>query len=159
MYIQQVMSKQATKREAAEDVIARECLGVRVRLLSRMVTSLYDDALRPLGLTVSQMNMLVVVAKRGSTNPGEVGRTLHMEKSTVSRNLDRMRKHGWVAVLPGDSGRTHCLEVTAKGRSLLNRSLPLWRKAQQSALALLGEGGAEAVRQTAMRVWSQDRAG
>ena len=80
------------------DLIASECLAVRVRLLSRTITGIYDEALRPLGLTVGQMNILVVVAKRGPVSPGEVARRLNMEKSTVSRNIDRMAKRGWLTV-------------------------------------------------------------
>ena len=42
--------------------MAAECLGARVRLLSRTVTHLYDQAFRPLGVKAAQMNVLVVVA-------------------------------------------------------------------------------------------------
>jgi hypothetical protein len=51
------ISKEASKR------IARECIAVRVRLLNRVITSLYDDALRPLGITVSQLNLLVAICR------------------------------------------------------------------------------------------------
>ena len=78
----------------AADIIAADCLSVRVRLLSRTITAIYDDALRPLGLTAGQLNVLVVIAKRGPISPGEIARRLNMEKSTVSRNLARMRDNG-----------------------------------------------------------------
>ena len=51
------------------DAIARSCIAVRLRLLNRVVTNLYDDALRPLGLKVSQLNLLVVTAKLGLARP------------------------------------------------------------------------------------------
>ena len=50
------------KHSPAIDAIARTCIAVRLRLLNRVVTNLYDDALRPLGLKVSQVNILVVMA-------------------------------------------------------------------------------------------------
>ena len=53
------------KTTPAIDAIARTCIAVRLRLLNRVVTNLYDDALRPLGLKVSQLNLLVVTAKLG----------------------------------------------------------------------------------------------
>ena len=56
----------------AADRIAVDCLAVRVRLLNRTITSIYDDALRPLGLTAGQLNVLVVIAKRGPISPGEI---------------------------------------------------------------------------------------
>src|SRR2546425_10479862 len=54
------------------DTIARNCIAVRLRLLNRVVTNLYDDALRPLGLKVSQLNLLVVTAKLGLAQPAKV---------------------------------------------------------------------------------------
>src|SRR5881409_628547 len=52
------------------DTIARTCIAVRLRLLNRVVTNFYDDALRPLGLKVSQLNILIVTAKPGPARPG-----------------------------------------------------------------------------------------
>ena len=51
------------------DTISRTCIAVRLRLLNRVVSSFYDDALRPLGLKVSQMNILTVTAKLGLARP------------------------------------------------------------------------------------------
>ena len=47
------------------EMIAGDCLAVRIRLLNRTVTNIYDQALRPLKVKVSQLNVLIVVAKRG----------------------------------------------------------------------------------------------
>ena len=86
------------------DLIASECLAVRVRLLNRTITGIYDEALRPLGLTTGQLNILVLVAKLGPVAPGEVARKLNMEKSTVSRNIERMQRHGWLTVTKASNG-------------------------------------------------------
>ena len=51
------------------DTIAWECIAVPMRMLNRVVTKIYDDALRPLGLKVSQMNILVATAKFGIVRP------------------------------------------------------------------------------------------
>ena len=51
----------------AEDVMSRECLVVRLRLLNRVVTNIYDDALRPWGVKASQLNILVVMRSLRST--------------------------------------------------------------------------------------------
>ena len=64
------------------ETIAGECLAARVRLLNRTVTNIYDDALRPLGVKVSQLNVLIVVALGGPISPGEVARQLNIEKNT-----------------------------------------------------------------------------
>ena len=130
---------------SAADRIAGECLGTRVRLLNRTITGIYDEALRPMGLTSGQLNLLVVVAKRGPLSPGEVALRMNMEKSTVSRNLDRMRHNGWVRVGQADAGRKQVLTLTRGGRNLIEKCLPAWDEAQTRARAVLGQGGAKSI--------------
>ena len=132
-----------TTRDA--DALNQECIADKMRLLNRVITSLYDDALRPVGLTTSQMNIMVVVAKYGQARPIQVGDWLRMEKSTLSRNVNRIRKQGWLRAVPGDHGRSIQFELTAKGQMILKKGLPLWRHAQQKARALLGDHGVKEV--------------
>ena len=88
-------------RPTAAEVIAEECLAVRVRTLNRAVTALYDEALRPHGLRVGQLNLLVAVARLGTAKPRDFCRTLQMDKTTVSRGIEVMRRNGWLEL--GDS--------------------------------------------------------
>ncbi len=151
-----IMTTDANQSEQpAADLIAGECLAVRVRLLNRTITGIYDEALRPLGMTVGQLNILVAVAKLGPISPGDVARRLNMEKSTLSRNVDRMRSHGWVVVLPGESGRNQLLGISPKGRKLLEKAVPLWKEAQARAKAMLGQRGARSIHRVADAVWAQ----
>ena len=71
---------------------------MRVRYLNRTLTSVYDDAFRPFGITASQVNLLVAIINQGSMSPVTLGNLLNIEKSTVSRNLERMRKAGWIEI-------------------------------------------------------------
>src|SRR5215510_265785 len=98
------------------ETIVRECIAVRVRLLNRVITSLYDDALRPLGLKVSQLNILVVAAKMGLARPAVVCEVLQLDASTLSRNVDRMRERGWLEVVPGEDARMQPFRMTDRGK-------------------------------------------
>jgi DNA-binding MarR family transcriptional regulator len=118
--------------------VARECFALRVQALSRVVSRLYDEALRPLGLTTNQMSILTVLANMGTAPPRAVGAYLHMEKSTVSRTVKRMREQKWVREEPGADARSVRLALTEKGRALLVRAVPLWERAQARARELLG---------------------
>src|SRR5262245_1278587 len=133
------------------ETIVRECIAVRVRLLNRVVTSLYDDALRPLGLKVSQLNILVAAAKLGRARPAVVCEILQLDTSTLSRNVERMRKNGWIETVADDDARMQPFRLTAKGRRLLDRAVPAWRQAQQKAIELLGEHGVAVLTKTAGR--------
>ena len=148
-------TKNTKSVERAADLIAGECLAVRVRLLNRTISAIYDDALRPLGLTAGQLNILVLIEKRGPLSPGEVARRLNMEKSTVSRNIERMRKNGWVTATSSGSGRGQELALTGQGKTLLEQSVPAWEEAQTRARAVLGQRGAESIHSLGNAVWSR----
>ena len=86
--------------QAMIDKVANECVAVRLRMLNRVVTNIYDDALRPLDLKVSQMNILVAAAKMGTARAIDVCEHLHLDVSTLSRNVERMKARGWQVLPP-----------------------------------------------------------
>ena len=149
------MTTNAKTIESITEEMGEECIGVRVRLLNRVITKIYDDALRPLGITTNQMSILISMLRKGFSTPSEIGNFLKMEKSTLSRNLDRMRKSGWLAILAGEDGRSQCLRMTPKGKRVVEKSWPLWRSAQKKAKKVLGECGAASVCDTADSVWAE----
>jgi DNA-binding MarR family transcriptional regulator len=140
------------KNSPAIDAIARNCIAVRLRLLNRVVTNLYDDALRPLGLKVSQLNILVVTAKLGLARPAKVCDILQLGPSTLSRNVERMRTKSWLEVVPGEDARTQPFRLTTQGKRLLERAVSAWEQAQQQAAELLGEDGVALLTKTARKL-------
>ena len=140
------------KLDQAVDHIARSCIAVRLRLLNRVVTGLYDDALRPLGLKVSQLNILVVAAKLGLARPADVCNLLQLDASTLSRNVERMRTKGWLEIVPGEDARTQPFRLTAQGTRLLERAVPAWEHGQQSAGELLGSDGTALLNKAAKKL-------
>src|SRR6516162_8792619 len=134
------------------DVIARNCVAVRLRLLNRVVTNIYDDALRPLGLKVSQLNILVVAAKLGLARPARVCDILQLDPSTLSRNVERMRAHGWLEVVPDEDARTQPFRLTTQGRRLIEKAVPAWEEAQRQAIELLGNEAIALIDKAAKKV-------
>jgi len=118
--------------------MSQECVARRLRQVNRTVTRLYDEALRPHGLTVNQLNILAVIISEKQIRPGQLGQALGMEKSTVSRTVDRMVGKGWLKVAPGQDSRTQLLTVTAKGHQLLISVTPVW-DALQSGILTTGD--------------------
>src|ERR1700726_1572055 len=102
------------------DTISRTCIAVRLRLLNRVVTNFYDDALRPLGLKISQLNILIATAKLGEARPAQVCEILQLDTSTLSRNVERMRANGWIEIVPDlEDARMQPFRLTARGRGLI----------------------------------------
>ena len=62
------IERKLSKQETA-DRMAHECIAVRVRLINRVITALYDEALRPFELRISQANILAAIAKMGEARP------------------------------------------------------------------------------------------
>ena len=114
-----------TKDIPKPTLIARDCIAVRMRLLNRVITGVYDDALRPLGLKTSQLNILVATAYLGLARPAEICRRLKMDLSTLSRNVERMRARGWIEVHEDEKdARAHPFRVSGKGPPALGESVP-----------------------------------
>jgi DNA-binding MarR family transcriptional regulator len=123
------------------DTISRTCIAVRLRLLNRVVSSFYDDALRPLGLKVSQMNILTVTAKLGLARPAQVCDILQLDPSTLSRNVRPLQAHGWLEIVPDEDARAQPFRLTAQGKRLIEKAIPAWEAAQRRAGDLLGSEG------------------
>ena len=134
------------------DTIAGTCIAVRLRLLNRVVTNYYDEALRPLGLKVSQLNILIVTAKLGLARPAQVCEILQLDASTLSRNVERMRAHGWLEVVPDKDARTQPFRLTAQGKRLIEKAVPAWEEAQRQATKLLGDEGIALLDRAAKRL-------
>src|SRR5437763_4412277 len=104
------------------DTISRTCIAVRLRLLNRVVTNLYDDALRPLGLKVSQLNILIVTARLGLARPAQVCDILQL-------------------VVPDEDARGQPFRLTPQGRRPMKNAVPAWEEAHRRAKELLGDEG------------------
>ncbi len=152
------MARKKDNTSAAE-MIARECLGVRMRILNRAITAVYDEALRPHGLRVGQLNILVGVSRMGPARPGDLCRFLRMDKSTLSRDVELMRRNGWLEVDESSDKRARPLRISAEGQALLEAVVPAWRHAQGRVEAMLGTEAIAALGQVADRLWKEDAAG
>jgi len=120
------------------EMTAGACLATRVRQLSRIITRVYDDAMRPIGVTASQYTLLAQLASRDSITAVEIGHVLDIEKSTLSRNLKRLLALGHIIMDPPAGRRGRGLHLTAKGQAVLKEAFPIWQDAQKRAVSVMG---------------------
>ena len=120
------------------EMTASACLATRVRQLSRIITRVYDDAMRPLGITGSQYTLLAQLAARDSITAVEIGHDLDIEKSTLSRNLKRLLALGHINMDPPAGRRGRGLHLTAKGQAVLKDAFPIWQDAQKRTIGAIG---------------------
>jgi DNA-binding MarR family transcriptional regulator len=120
------------------ETTAEACLATRVRQLSRIITRVYDDAMRPLGITASQYTLLAQLAARDSITAVEIGHELDIEKSTLSRNLKRLLALGHINMDPPAGRRGRGLHLTGKGQGVLRDAFPIWQDAQKRTIGIIG---------------------
>ncbi|RMD63276.1 MAG: MarR family transcriptional regulator [Alphaproteobacteria bacterium] len=119
--------------------VERECAALRTRMAARKVTRAYDEALRPLGLKVTQFTLLVAIRRGAPESISQLAEILALERTTLTRNLRRLEKDGLVAVGPEGYRRARSLRLTKKGEAKLERALPLWRATQNRLVKRLGK--------------------
>jgi DNA-binding MarR family transcriptional regulator len=131
----------APTSEAIGDIAestAAACISSRVRQLSRIVTRVYDDALRPLGITASQFTLLTQLAQQDGVTAVEIGHSLDIEKSTLSRNLKRLLALGHITMDPPAGRRGRGLHLTPKGEAVIKHAYPVWMDAQSKTITTMG---------------------
>lgn len=126
--------------------IATQCLLGRTRYLSRVLTGIYDEEIRPFGIQASQVSLLAAVAAYGPVRRADLGRWLHFDSSTLTRNLRVMLANRWLEERQdGKDARGLPLQIAPQGAELLRALAPAWHRAQARATKLVGIDGKQAV--------------
>lgn len=100
---------------------------------ARIVTQIYDAALRPAGLAMNQFSLLVATHLLDGGPMARLADELDCDQTTLSRNLGPLLRQGWVAIQPGHDRRTRQVSLTPAGREVLEKALPLWERVQGGA--------------------------
>ena len=114
------------------------CVCSTLRMVSRAVTQLYDDILRPSGLRVTQFSILATIARRGEANLRHLERALAIDQTTLTRSVNLLERDRMIERVPNPDGRVKAMRLTGKGKRLLDVARPLWAQAQDRVLRELG---------------------
>ena len=114
--------------------------GCASAVLHRIVARRFDQSLRPLGLTLPQLEALSALTLIGHpVRPGVLADYLAVERSTMSRNLAVLEERGWARTVEwSPTGRSMTFGITGPGTEVLSRAGDAWREAQAAVTALLG---------------------
>jgi DNA-binding MarR family transcriptional regulator len=111
--------------EATVTRIARSCICYQTRMTAHAVTRAYNRALAPLGLEVTQFNILAALALARTNSVTALSEALALDRTTMTRNLKRLEAAGLVSVSNGQ-GRAVRPALTETGAALLSAAIPLW---------------------------------
>jgi DNA-binding MarR family transcriptional regulator len=139
------MKSEDERSALAEDRAIEQGVLMRARLLAKALTTIYDDKLRSFGITATQFALLTTICRAPITR-AEIARLHHLNKSTLTRDLNAVLSAGWIQeVREGANGRTKPVALTEVGEELLLSAQQAWQAAQSQAEALLGPDGLNAL--------------
>jgi len=116
----------------------RGCTNLKLRQLTRRIGHTYDVELAKAGLKITQYSLLSHVVRLGPIRSVDLAAHLHMDASTLSRNLRPLIAAGFVELAPGADARTHAVQATEAGRAKRAEAQRRWKAAQETVNATLG---------------------
>jgi DNA-binding MarR family transcriptional regulator len=117
----------------------QDCLCLALRRTTRLVTQRYDAALRPFGLRATQLPILTAAATGDGVPVAPLAESLGMDRTTLLRNVRPLVRLRLVHVGRAVGHRHDELRATAKGRALLARAYPAWRRVQDEVRAQVAD--------------------
>src|SRR5437870_13376095 len=114
------------------------CVCNTLRMVTRAVTQLYDDVLRPSGLRVTQFSILATIGRMGEANLKQLENALAIDQTTLTRSLNLLERDGVIERASHPDGRIKAMRLTSKGRRALAVARPLWTRAQEEVLGEVG---------------------
>jgi DNA-binding MarR family transcriptional regulator len=114
------------------------CACGRLRRASRALTQLYDDAMAPSGLRVTQFSLLRSLQHMGRSRMSVLAEAVLLDRTALSRTLDPLVERGLVEIVPGRDGRTREISITRAGSAALADAARHWKRAQAQVARKLG---------------------
>src|SRR5712671_755956 len=115
------------------------CACQKLRSASRVATRMYDDYLRPTGITIGQYSVLAALYYVPSMPLRKLAKRLEMDRTTLTRSLARLERDELVSVdLDPNDNRVRMIAITDDGLRRLVECYPLWLKAQQQLQKAVG---------------------
>jgi DNA-binding MarR family transcriptional regulator len=127
--------------------IGRSCICYQTRMTAHAVTRAYNRALAPLGLEVTQFNILAALASASTGSVTALSDALALDRTTMTRNLKRLETLNLVGMSSGP-GRAVRPELTETGIGLLAAAIPLWEAEHAKMESAVG-----------VQVWTETREG
>jgi len=103
------------------------CLCLHVQRAARALARRFDEAFRPFDLTNGQFSLLMSLNRPEPPTLGSVASLLAMDRTTLTAALKPLERRGLVKVaVDKEDRRSRRLSLTAAGRALLAKAMPVW---------------------------------
>jgi DNA-binding MarR family transcriptional regulator len=114
------------------------CLCLHVQRAARALARRFDDAFRPLGLTNGQFSLMMSLNRPEPPGMRSVASLLAMDQTTLTAALKPLQRRGLLDIATDSADRrARLITLTLKGRRLLARAVPIWKKTHLAVEDLL----------------------
>lgn len=108
------------------------CYATALRRADRAIHRRYDAALRPTGLSCTQLSLLRLIQRApDNVTYSDLADAQMMERTTLSRNLTTLEKAGYVETSSGEDRRVRYVHLTEAGENIIQKALPVWEQMQR----------------------------
>src|SRR5580765_4697241 len=112
-YIEMALSTQ--RIDVSTALFGLPCACGSLRRASRVVTRIYDEALRPSGLEIMQFGLMASLDRLGEATQRQLSVGFAMDSTTLTRTLGLLQRRGWIERRPGKDKRQRILRPTKQG--------------------------------------------
>ncbi len=110
-----------------------------VRRSARKITQFYERNLREAGIKPTQFSILAALANTGPVPLTQLADRLLLERTSLTRNLNVLERHGWVKLKAGEEDlRQRVVSLSEKGYAKVDQAIPYWQKSQKAIADELG---------------------
>ncbi|MGB2246130.1 MAG: MarR family winged helix-turn-helix transcriptional regulator [Alcanivorax sediminis] len=119
--------------------VGLHCAALHSRVLSRLVTRLYNQQLAESGLRITQFSVLNAIKARPPESIFQLAELLGMERTSLQRTVDKLIEKGLVESEPTGNKRALGLSLTPQGEACYQQALVGWQAAQDQFESLVGK--------------------
>lgn len=125
----------------------RECLSGRISRIHRLTANIFRRYIAPFDVSNSQLTLLFILSKNVGLTQKQLSDIAKLEKSSLNRNLARLINQEYL-----DKKNFPQIEITEKGKKLVNAIIPEWEKAMAEIREVLGKDGEASINQIHQRL-------
>lgn len=122
----------------SEQFTIRECISGRLGRVKREIDRIYRKHFDPIGLTESQVMLLLSLHEMKEIKQIELAKLLNLEKSSMSRNLVRLEDQ---QLIHKSESYHPVLSLSNQGRLMIDRVQRAWQEAMEESKKLIGDDG------------------
>src|ERR1700722_19008718 len=121
--------------EKVDFTATRQCVCTAARRRSRDLTRAFEKAMRGSGVRGTQFTLLATLIQTGPIPTTRLAEFQGLERTTLTRNLSRLVRDGFVQIQEGEDRRVRKVAITAAGEEDARRAVAFWGEGAAAGLA------------------------